>query len=587
MSNRRVFRWTVALCAALVVATLLLSTFTGRFGFDDEGYILVSLRGWIGGHALYDDVYSQYGPAFFQIIGWPFRILGNDYVTFDAARAVTVVLGAVTALSLGLVTKRITGSGAAGLAAGVGVALCAPTGLEAALHPTHLVNALIALALLGVVTLSDRPRAVPAALLLGVTVALIALVKINLGVLVAAALFAGVGWVGRSASLRLRLLAPVALIGAVAVTQELSNYPTHFVSFLAIAALVVALSAPNVAVRGEVPSRRVVFTGMVVAGVVVWFTLRDGTGVNSLAHGVVIDPLRQAHAFTAAMTTGKMTPVALVLIFVCAVLVNSLRRPAVTGIVFVLLGVAACVAAYSQRYGGGVLFAVNNLVAGAALGWIVLRTPDGDVPASRAVLCALGVLLPLQAYPVAGAQRSAGALVFPLIGVIAITDGLRALKVERAAPVVLALAATAASVVGVVHAQRVRADASPLPLAGRWIRVAPGDAAAVPVIAQALRHCDAFYGLPGLNSFYLFARERPPTWQNAGTWMTLFDASRQREVVRDLKRVHNLCVLRDPNVERGWIESGDERPGPLRPYLESFTRRVANAGPYEVYRSAD
>ena len=587
MNRRRVFRWTVVVCASLVVATLLLATFTGRFGFDDEGYMLVSLRGWIGGHALYDDVYSQYGPAFFQIIGWPFRALGNDYVTFDAARAVTVALGAVSALSLGVVTKRITGSGAAGLAAGVGVALCAPTGLEAALHPTHLVNALIAFVLLGVVALSDRPKSWPAALFVGVMVALIALVKINMGILVAAALFVGVGWVRRSASLRLRLLVPVVLIGAVGVVQELSDYPTHFVPILAIAALVVALSAPNVAVRGEVPPRRMVFAGVVTTGLVVWFTLRGGTSASALVHGVVIDPLRQAHAFTAAMTTGRMTPVALVLIFGCAVLVNSLRRPAVTGAVFVLLGAVACLAAYEQRYGSGVLFGVNNLVAGAALGWIVLRTPEGDVPASRAVLCALGVLLPLQAYPVAGAQRSAGALVFPLIGVVAITDGLRALKFERVAPIALAMAAAAASVVGVVHAQRVRADAVPLPLAGRWIRVAPRDAAAIPVITRALRECDAFYGLPGLNSFYLFAREQPPTWQNAGTWMTLFDASRQAKVVRDLKRVNNLCVLRDRSEERGWIINGDERRGPLRPYLETFTQRVAKAGPYEVYRSAD
>ena len=563
-----------------------MSVFTGRLPFDDEGYVLVSLRGWMGGNALYDDVYSQYGPAFFQLIGAPFRVFGNEYVTFEAARAVTALLAAITATSLGFVAARITKSPTVGLAAGVAVALCAPAGLEAALHPTHLVLALIGLAAVAVVKLSDRPNSLLAALGLGLLVALTALVKINAGVLLGAAALTGVGVVAHQSSIRLRLLVPVAVIGVAALVAELGDYPTHFVSYLALGALVVAMSAPNVVVRGEVPRARVLVAAVIAAGIVVWLVLRNGTSVNGLAKGTLVDPLRQARAFTSAMGTGRFTLIALLLIFLLAVLVNVARRPAVTGVVFVVLGAAACVAAHEQRYGSGLVFGVNTLVAGAALGWIVLRTPEGDVPASRAMLCALGVLLPLQAYPVAGAQRAAGVLVLPVIGAVALFDGLRALKCERATPALFAVAATVASVAGLVHAYNERADAVRLPFAGEFVRTTARDVGEVRGVRSKLTQCATFYSLPGLNSFYFFAKERPPTWQNAGAWMTLFDKSRQAKVVRDLKRVDGLCVLRNRGIERSWLAGGHEIRGPLRPYLDSFTTPVATVGDYEIYRSA-
>jgi hypothetical protein len=54
------------------------AVFTGFRPYDDEGYILIMLRGYARGGVLYDDVYSQYGPSYFQIVNPIFASLGLD-----------------------------------------------------------------------------------------------------------------------------------------------------------------------------------------------------------------------------------------------------------------------------------------------------------------------------------------------------------------------------------------------------------------------------------------------------------------------------------------------------------------------------
>jgi len=61
-------RWApLALLGAILVvagATQLFSTF---MVYDDEGYVLFSLKTFAEGGGLYERVYSQYGPFFFLL----------------------------------------------------------------------------------------------------------------------------------------------------------------------------------------------------------------------------------------------------------------------------------------------------------------------------------------------------------------------------------------------------------------------------------------------------------------------------------------------------------------------------------------
>ena len=181
-----------------------------------------------------------------------------------------------------------------------------------------------------------------------------------------------------------------------------------------------------------------------------------------------------------------------------------------------------------------------------------------------------------------------------MLGAVAFADAARLIgvtfdatgpQVERAVAVGLVAVAFVASLSGFADAGRARQRTVPLgTIASHGIRTSTTDAADVAGVTAALKQCGSFYGLPGLNTFYLTTGIKPPTWQNTGTWMTLFDATRQAKVVRDLKQVDGLCVLRNREIEKFWTSRGHEIRGPLRPYLESFTTLVAKVDDYEIYR---
>ncbi|MEY2468071.1 MAG: hypothetical protein QOF21_769 [Actinomycetota bacterium] len=594
MGRRLAFGTAAALCLGLISVALLYYAFTGRASYDDEGYVLISLRGWMSGHPLYSEVYSQYGPGFYAVVGGGFRILGKSFISLEAARAATVMLGVITASSLGYATAKIAKSAGAGLLAAVVVALFAPIGVEAALHPTHLIEALIGVTMVGVVSLEQRRSSRLAAVLVGAGVTLAVLTKINVGAFLVVAVAIGLGFTPRATSARWRMSIVVAITALAALFVAVGDYPTQFVTMLALAAVVVVLSVDGIA--SDVLPRTGVLIAAVATGLVVLVNaLVSGTSLVDVVRGVVVEPTHLSDAYTYAMAHGRLTIGALVVVAIIGRFVNVRERPLASGLALLALGGGTFVAAYEMRFAPGVVHGVNLLVVGASLSWVVTRS-EHTVSSSRLVLCALGVLLPLQAYPVAGGQRMAGALVFPVIGAIAIIDGLRAvaaaprvrelggLRVEliTALMVVVALAV---SVNGVRHARDRREGTDLLTVApGSHIRTSYPDAVETEAVTAALDQCTTFFSVPGLNSFYFFADKQPPTWQNAGAWQTLFDKSRQANVVRDLRRVDGLCVVRNPKIASMWTTGGHEISGALLPYLDTFTTQVASVGDYTIYR---
>lgn len=74
MSGDRRFRIACAVVgfAAITLVTVLIarpSVLSGFASFDDEGYMLVSLKSFLNQGHLYDDVFTQYGPFYFEAFG--------------------------------------------------------------------------------------------------------------------------------------------------------------------------------------------------------------------------------------------------------------------------------------------------------------------------------------------------------------------------------------------------------------------------------------------------------------------------------------------------------------------------------------
>ena len=82
IGNRpRLFGWRGALAVAIATAgTAVLgyfSIFSIFIPWDDEGYMLVSLRAYTAGGVLYRDVFTQYGPFYYELVGNALRTIAN------------------------------------------------------------------------------------------------------------------------------------------------------------------------------------------------------------------------------------------------------------------------------------------------------------------------------------------------------------------------------------------------------------------------------------------------------------------------------------------------------------------------------
>src|SRR5207248_2404688 len=106
-------------------------------------------------------------------------------ISLEASRGLTVAVGLAMAVALGVAAAKIAQSPAAGLLAGVYAALTSPLGIEASLHPTHIIGLLVAFTVLGVALLDDAPRSRIALVIVGASVATALLVKVNAGALLA------------------------------------------------------------------------------------------------------------------------------------------------------------------------------------------------------------------------------------------------------------------------------------------------------------------------------------------------------------------------------------------------------------------
>jgi hypothetical protein len=110
---------TVRVIAGRVMVLIIVAVFGGSFAlsklltafqiYDDEGYLLLSLKHYLNGSDLYTDIVTQYGP-FYYFAQWMFFRVLHFAVTHDGGRLVTLVYWLVSALLAELFVQRISKS---------------------------------------------------------------------------------------------------------------------------------------------------------------------------------------------------------------------------------------------------------------------------------------------------------------------------------------------------------------------------------------------------------------------------------------------------------------------------------------------
>ena len=197
----------------------------------------------------------------------------------------------------------------------------------------------------------------------------------------------------------------------------------------------------------------------------------------------------------------------------------------------------------------------------------------------------------LVAYPVAGTQVLWGTVAMTAPCAIAVAVGVDRMRMWRDAASWTKALATAmlCGVLVIASSQwppalwRTYVNNASLGLDGTsLLRVEPAQADGLRAVSDSLREeCDAFYGVPNENSFYLFTGIKPFSGMVADRPIGL-TRDQQRQLINTFRNREaageRVCVLRDASIEV------DDIPKPLSVLLNKYTRIVSTIPPYTISR---
>lgn len=566
--------------------------------YDDEGYVLISLKMFRQGLPLYDVVYSQYGPFYYGFLDVLFSVLPLE-VSHDGGRLITVGIWATTSLLCGLVLFGLTRSLWIGCTVQLLSALALDTLRNESMHPGGLVCLLLACTAATTLLMPSRPRL--AWIALGALGAALAMTKINVGIF--ALLAIGLVAVGalRTASTRRVLLAIAGLVVVSApsllmashyhLQSSVPSFMIHVTAALLPLVVIELISPPAILRR----SNAVAWTAAGAIGTILAlsaFAMVHGTTLRPLINVLFIAPLRHPDVlFRPLELAPHSRKFALVAAAAgVAVALWKRRSPGVAGAV----ALEACL-----RIGVGLTMwmAVPGILPArlgfyfAPLAWVAALAPTGipDPPAlsfARRFLPLLAVLQTLHAYPVSRSQVQWGAFLLVPVAAIAIFDGARQVGelivsqgvrarrsvVANAGGVLLLLLVAVPVARTLTSSRRAYTLNEPLGLHGsQRVRLPPAQVRQLRHVAGLVRDygCLTFFGAPGMGSFYFWTQTEPPTAMIATRWGYLFDRAMQERVIRDIEKVDGLCVIERGGAIAHWAQESAVHPSPLCQYLLS------------------
>lgn len=598
-----------ALVAIAAAVAAYFTVFTVWAGYDDEGTLLVTVQAFARGETLYSDIYTIYGPFYFELFGGLFALFGAD-VTTNASRTIVVVLWVGTSLCFGVATQRLTGRLLLGVSGMIAAFATLYVLANEPMHPQVLCVALLGLfVLLAAFGPGRRPPWMGAAC--GALLAALVLTKINLGAYAVAAV--AIAAVLTVEPLRRRrwicwpVLAAALLLPLFVASRDLSiGWVREFIAVqtLAIAALIVAawpLAPPrderDVAtprwLLGFASGFAVSFVAIIVA------ILLAGSPLADVYEGMVTEALRVRDVnMSQFQMSFAVVDWALVALAGAAL---SLRLRGVgwgsspspwPGVLRIVAGLAiwltvARITPFSVGPAAG-----NQDSLPLVLAWIAAIPPAGvEEPAYkrflRVMLPALAIGETLQVYPVAGSQVGIASLTFVSVGALCLGDALISLRawsaarggiaLERYGAVAGVFLAALAGIFAVnsilrsisVNAQTYQ-NAIALPFPGATqLHLQPEDFENYTrIVADLDRYrCTDFIGYPNVNSLYLWSGIEPPPPAAPGAWIKALDEERQQRIVNELRASPRPCAVRNDGLATPWL--GDT-PTPIEKPLVNY-----------------
>jgi len=595
----RIAVWGGLALALPVVAYLLVNT--TFMMYDDEGYLLISLRNYLAGLRLYDEVFSQYGP-------WPYVYhqfiagLLHSPITHMLGRGLTVLHWVGCSLVGGVLALRLTGKHAAGWMATVAIfGLCWQMTSEPS-HPGSLIALMVALAAWCASRIDGTARvAGVAAAGLGVISALLVLTKVNVGLL----LVAGIGCAAlrytawperwrRTAALAGSgglVLLPWALMGRQLDREWVMTFTLQF---SAAAALLLWVTPPSRA--GRFLSARWWWTTVIAAGLtgalVCLIVLLRGTSARALLDAVLINPIKLPARFVVEFKwVPAVWPVAAACWATAARAGWEIRRHGettattrwiVVALRFLALGWFAWHAQDWLTYFGISHFMVFCLPL-LPVFVVPIRPDSAPHRAGRLSLWIVAlVALPqvLHAFPVAGSQMAWGTFLLLPLFVAGVAEAWECLAASaaRGGWWIVPAGWAALLLVGLFQLGQLAQTgwtryhtSRPLDLPGA------ADIRIEGYFRQALRlltlnagiHADVLFSRQGMYSYNLWSGVPTPTAQNATHWFWLLDEAHQQEIIARLQATPRSAFIVSRALDDLLARLHVSMDSPLQSYLTS------------------
>ncbi|MCE3014604.1 MAG: hypothetical protein ACK56W_14360 [Pirellula sp.] len=484
--------------------------------YDDEGYVMMTLRTFIDGAPLYSSTHTQYGPAYYFLSGALHSVFGLP-LNQDWVRLKTIVFWCTSTVLCYAVLRRLC----------VAEPLRTITALlfhvhlnKLSLEPGHPQEWILVLSMLTIwfVTGSSRSRWAMAAGCVG----LIGMIKLNCGAVMAI---------------------PLILEAFVASRDESSNpvekSKNPCFGILSYRSALIA----------------VLFTGSMVAFVISCLAILSGTRLHDLAWGLVGQHRRFTIEFYHSIPLNRFALVlAVAAIISCLPVFRRYRNR-----VFLGIGIVA--------YAGAVLTILNDfwrplmhgLESRGATSWLVLAGPAmlpllwvrtrKHLPSPMVFLVSLVCLAPAIAYPTPGTQLSLATAFAWIPMAICLQQSILA-QSPTVAPRALVRSA------GIVTLLILAMSVTPWirwainePLIGegvRLMRLDPPLAKKENAVTQAILDTNSAYLTfdgHNHNRFYFRTGLRPLTSANPTFWPRMLTDAEQSRLIERIRECNSMCVV--------------------------------------------
>lgn len=598
---RFAFPITVALLFLAVGGLYAFSICFSQFSFyDDEGFVMISVRGFLEGHSLYDEVYTAYGP-FYYFCQWLFHSFTTLPVSHDVTRSLCVFNWLATSVILGSTGALLTRSAWVGFLVFIqAMAHLTPVAREPG-HPQELVALLLACSAF-LLALDLKPNWKFFGL--GAICAALTFTKVNVGAFFAVALVLTLALT--TPAIRLRpfllwtLLALLSLLPFLLLRLHLDrDWARQFAWLVCASTFCLGMASVHSDQRRGLGLSEWLQAGAAFACasvLLLGFVLAFGSSVPAVVDCLVVSPSKIAGQFWGALYVPNAYWSAVASLFAAFL---WLRKP--TG------GIAFSAAFTTAKFvfgilGAFLLFDSSREQLGYLMPWLwlaLIQVPSKEGTARdcfpRMIICFVAAWETLQAYPVAGTQAAIGTLLLVLPYSLCLHDAIVTVSLQPWAKHQLGTFLKRTAVVQTLLllflldifafrwcwpnwlCERYRL-LEPLGMPGaQHLRIPGAQAEEYRTLTQYLKkECDSFITYPGVNSLYFWSGKEPPSYFNVAEIILLSDRQ-QFEVMKAFSLLRRpLVVINERAVPRNVSE------GPLLKFMREQCVEIGQIGTFRI-----